>query len=70
MSINTLEELANIISKSKNKKLKEYFNLHLQEYKELLYNYVLVLSILDGLGFGVEEEFKFNNEFVVRKNNG
>jgi len=70
MSNDVLEDLATIINKSRNRKLREYFNLHLQEYKELLNNYVLVLSILDGLGFGVEEEFKFNNEFVVRKNNG
>ena len=70
MSSDSLENLVNIISKSKNKKLREYFNIHLQEYKELLNNYVLVLSILDGLGFSVEEEPKFNNEFVVRKNNG
>ena len=70
MSSDSLENLANIISKSKNKKLREYFNIHLQEYKQLLNNYVFILTILDNLGFNSTVESKFDKEFIVGESNG
>jgi len=70
-----LEQLVNLISKSRNKELKRLFNLHMQEYLNFLNEYAILLVFLESIGFDkimlslpeVSEESKFDNEFIMVK---